>query len=83
MAKEFEKIDHVLFAGCVILMLAGFIMIYSSSSVLAYEKYGDGSYFFKRQVLWAFLGVIMAFVFYGMDPDKMKKLIILLLRGDA
>ncbi|HMB00023.1 MAG TPA: putative peptidoglycan glycosyltransferase FtsW, partial [Spirochaetota bacterium] len=73
MNKEFEKIDYVLFGSFMFLLLAGFIMIYSSSSVLAYEKYGDGAYFFKRQFIYALLGAAGAVVFFKADIRAMKK----------
>lgn len=50
--------DVALFA-CVLAMVAlGLVMVYSASSVVAYERLQDSAYFFKRQALWAALGLI-------------------------
>ncbi|MDR7483397.1 MAG: putative lipid II flippase FtsW [Armatimonadota bacterium] len=49
--------DVALFA-CVLAMVAlGLVMVYSASSVVAYERLQDSAYFFKRQTLWAALGL--------------------------
>jgi len=79
MIKEYEKIDHVLFTACGILLLGGFIMIYSSSSVLAYEKYADGAYFFKRQIMWAIIGMVLAAMSFYADTAKIRRFITPLL----
>lgn len=44
----------------IVLFLLGFglIMIYSASSYEAYEEYGDGAYFFKKQLQAGILGLI-------------------------
>ncbi len=39
------------------LILVGLIMIYSSSSLMALNKYGDSTFFLKRQMIWVALGV--------------------------
>jgi len=73
MKSELEKIDYVLFVDAFALMLIGFIMIYSSSAVFAYENYnGDSAFFLKRQIIWAVAGVIMAVLFYRMPSQKLK-----------
>jgi cell division protein FtsW len=49
--------DVALFA-CVLAMVAvGLVMVYSASSVVAYERLQDSAYFLKRQVAWAALGL--------------------------
>ncbi len=75
MNRDFEKTDHTLFKAAMALTLGGLIMIYSGSSVLAYEGYGDGSYFFKRQFIWLILGLVAGFAFYKIEPENMKKYI--------
>ncbi len=37
----------------------GLVMVYSASSVVAFERYGDAAYFFKRQLLWFALGCLV------------------------
>lgn len=38
------------------LILFGVIQVYSSSFIFAHEKFGDGFYFFKRQIIFALVG---------------------------
>jgi cell division protein FtsW len=46
------------------LVLLGLIMILSASSVAAFATYGSSFMFFKRQLVWAILGIV-AFVFFA------------------
>lgn len=81
MNKELAKVDNVLFIASVALTLGGLIMIYSGSSVLAYESHADGAYFFKRQLLWLLLGLAAGVFFYRLEIEKIKKYIGPLLIG--
>jgi len=61
-----------------ILFLIGIIFIYSASSVFALEKFESASYFVKRQLFGAFLG-LMAMIFFSFVPiNLIKKLTPLL-----
>jgi len=81
MYKKFDShnIDNILFITTIIFILAGLIMIYSSSAVVANGTYKDGAYFFKRQLLWVILGCIIGYIFYKIDKENLKKIIIPLL----
>jgi len=79
--KELAKVDNPLFIAAVALTLGGIIMIYSGSSVLAYESYADGAFFFKRQLLWLILGIAAGVFFYRTETEKMKQYITPLLIG--
>ena len=48
----------------VALVLLGLIMILSASSVAAFATYGSSFMFFKRQLVWALLGIV-AFIFFA------------------
>jgi len=52
-------IDRILIANTAILILTGLIMIYSSTMILAKEKFGDSYFFLKRQLLWLAIGLIL------------------------
>jgi cell division protein FtsW len=41
------------------LCLFGLVMVYSTSSALAWKQHADATYFFKRQILWTFIGVVI------------------------
>jgi cell division protein FtsW len=48
--------DRFIFPTTLVLVVFGVIMVYSASSVLAAEKFGDQRYFLIRQGLWALVG---------------------------
>lgn len=48
--------DTWLFGTAVALVSAGVVMIYSSSAIVAADKFGDPYFFLKRQLFWAALG---------------------------
>lgn len=58
-----------------ILLGLGLIMVLSASSVFALTTRGDSFYIFKRQIIFAVLGVIGAFVAANVKIDSLRKLI--------
>lgn len=55
--------DVTFFAAVLALMTIGLVMLFSASYPYAYQKYnGDSYYFFKRQFIFAVLGVIVMIV---------------------
>lgn len=54
----YRRTDMVLLAVTFLLVAVGLVMIYSTSAVVAQERYGDAFYFLKRQMLWAVLGLL-------------------------
>lgn len=50
--------DRSLILLTLLLLGIGLVMIYSASAVLAGRQYGDSLFFFKRQTLWAVVGLI-------------------------
>jgi cell division protein FtsW len=56
-----------LFTISIVLICIGIIMIYSSSSIYAWEKYGDSFYFLRRHLV--FLGIGLVFTFLAMVFD--------------
>lgn len=60
MAGEKEQkssYDLVLLFVTFALMGIGLVMLYSSSSIMAQQRFGDSMYFVKRQILFAFIGL--------------------------
>lgn len=47
-----------LFLSIIALFGIGLVQVYSSSYIFATESYGDGLYFFKRQLIFTFLAII-------------------------
>ncbi|MBF0501596.1 MAG: putative lipid II flippase FtsW [Candidatus Riflebacteria bacterium] len=65
----------------VILALMGFglIMVYSASSITSLTEMLDGQYYFKRQLLFVFLGLISMFVFSNIHYRKLENIAVPLL----
>src|SRR5512137_381777 len=55
------------------LVVFGVVMIYSSSSIVAMERYGDESYFLKKQFVFAVIGIILMFVLSNLKYETFKK----------
>ncbi|MGQ4809091.1 putative peptidoglycan glycosyltransferase FtsW [Candidatus Entotheonellaceae bacterium PAL068K] len=53
-----RRTDAILLTVTLILVAIGLAMVYSSSAIVALERYGDSLYFLKRQSLWAGLGLV-------------------------
>jgi cell division protein FtsW len=62
-----------------ILILIGFIFIYSSSSVFALEKFGSAHYFAQRQLIGLVLGLVGLIVLYLIPTNVLQKISPLLL----
>ncbi|MFA4916354.1 MAG: putative lipid II flippase FtsW [Syntrophales bacterium] len=52
-----KKPDVILLLVTLCLVIVGTAMVYSSSSILAMERYNDGQYFIKKQIIFVFLGL--------------------------
>ncbi len=53
-------VDRPLLLVTASLIIIGFLMIYSSTMIVAKEKYGDSFFFFKKQLIWLLLSVLIA-----------------------
>ena len=51
--------DIALFIVTIVLVVIGTVMIYSSSSIIAMERYGDGYHYIKKQILFVLLGLVV------------------------
>ncbi len=66
--------DFLLLLSVVILLSAGLIMILSASGYSTLVEYGDSFYFFKRQVLWAVIGLLLMVTVMNIDYRYLKLL---------
>lgn len=65
--------DVPFFAAVLALLTIGLIMLFSASYPSAYQKYdGDSYYFFKRQLIFAVLGVIVMIVMSKVNYKVIK-----------
>lgn len=67
--------DEFILIITLILVLIGLIMVYSSSAIVALKKFGDPYFFLKKQVLWAFLGIIGMLIMIVFDYHVLRKFI--------
>ena len=71
--KEDRTPDIILLLVTLILVTVGTAMIYSSSSILALEKFKDGQYFIKKQLVFVVLGLISMVILTKIDYTTWKK----------
>lgn len=72
--KNMGQIDYGIFYTLCILLSIGVVMVYSASSFYAMFHNNDSMYFFKRQLIWAILGVISMTIMMSIDYHKLKKI---------
>jgi cell division protein FtsW len=53
-----RPMDPWLFVAVLALVAAGVVMVYSASAIVAHDRFGDSAFFFKRQAVWAALGMM-------------------------
>jgi len=68
-----------LFTISTVLICIGIVMIYSSSSIYAWEKYGDSFYFLKRHLFFLLAGLALTFLVMLVDYRLFRKYARLLL----
>jgi len=75
-------LDRSLLIIALILVLFGLIMVYSSTMIVAKERQGDSFYFFKRQVIWLAVGLLIFFTLsYSPYPVYMNPKAIFIFFG--
>lgn len=68
--------DFVLFITTLALIGVGLIMVFSSSAVTANVQFYDPYYFFKRQLIWALIGLVAMIVIMRINYLRLKDLAI-------
>lgn len=71
--NENKSPDIILLLVTLILVTVGTAMIYSSSSIIALEKFKDGQYFLKKQILFVFLGLISMVLMTKISYTQLRK----------
>jgi len=67
--------DLGIIISVVFLISMGMLMVYSTSSVFALEKYGDPNYFLKRHALYLSLGLLSMFVMMKINYRYLRKIV--------
>ena len=71
--------DKLLFTAALILVGLGVVMVYSASAIRAQERFGDPTFFLKKQVLWALIGVTGMVWLMGRDYRGLRPYVVPLL----
>ncbi len=64
-------IDWTLFYATVALAIIGAIMVYSTSSLLAEQRFGSHLFFIKRQMIWLFISAGVMWAVMKLDLKRM------------
>ncbi len=76
-----RDVDTTVLLLAVALTCIGVVMVYSSSSIMAAQRFNDGFYFLKRQLLYTLIGIgLMAGATY-FNYQNWRKLAVLTLLG--
>jgi len=62
-----------LFTVTVVLVCIGVVMIYSASSIYAWERYKDSFYFFKRHLVFLAIGILLTFLVMLIDYRELQR----------
>jgi len=71
LAKKLKP-DRILFFVTLVLVSFGIAMVFSSSAIVAKEKFGDPNYFSFKQLIFATLGLAVMFVVMKVDYHKYR-----------
>jgi len=65
--------DYALLGVILALILGGLVMVFSASAMVAEKRFGGPWFFFKRQLLWAALGLGAMGFFSRLDYNRLKE----------
>lgn len=71
--KRIKNVDKYLIIPFLILSIFSIIMVYSASSYVALQDFGDPQYYFLRQSIFVVMGLILAFVGFVFPFRLLKK----------
>jgi cell division protein FtsW len=71
--KGRRRFDFVLLIVTLALVSIGIVMVYSTSAILAGDRFGDPYYFLKRQLLFAGIGSILMIFMIFFNHEVLKK----------
>lgn len=62
MIERLKQFDYILIGAIIILSVFGLTMVYTSSYTLGELDYNDGLHFFKRQLIFFIIGLVVMFI---------------------
>ncbi|MGE3911002.1 MAG: putative lipid II flippase FtsW [Chloroflexota bacterium] len=74
-----SHVDYVLIGAVGLLLAIGAQMVYSASVIIAYNEFGDETYFFTRQLTWIAIGTVGLIAAASIDYRRWQKISLLAL----
>ena len=71
--RHTRKADTTLVALVVLLMIAGLVLLYSTSAYNGRVKFNDPAYYFKKQLFAGILGFVGMYLISSMDYHRLLK----------
>lgn len=71
-----NKAAIILLVVTLILVTVGIVMLFSTSSLQARDKYGDSNYLLKRQLVWMTLGGVLCATMAATPYQKLRPLVV-------
>lgn len=68
-----RSVDYVIVLCVAFLIIFGLVMVYSASNVVANYRFQDSWYFFKRQLIFAVIGLVVMVGIIKLDLHRFKK----------
>ncbi len=72
-ARKAGSPDTILLATVLALVAFGLVMVYSASSYSALVRFGDSLFYFRRQGIWAVLGLVAMIVTLNLDYNLYRR----------
>ena len=76
MARKLKS-DKLLFLATLLLVLSGWVMVYSASAALAMDRHGQPYYFLFRQVVWVVLGGCLLLAATRVDYRRLERPVVM------
>jgi cell division protein FtsW len=73
MGKGKRRLDIILLFAALALVGIGIVMVYSTSAIIAGDRFGDPYYFLKRQALYAAVGFVLMIVMMLFPYETLKR----------
>ncbi|GAB4325791.1 MAG: putative lipid II flippase FtsW [Candidatus Zixiibacteriota bacterium] len=70
------RADRLLWVGIILLMAVGTVMVLSSSVMIAERRFNDAGYFWKRQITWSVLAIVVMAIVSRVDYRSLRKWIL-------
>jgi cell division protein FtsW len=71
--KGRKRLDFILLFAVLALVGIGIVMVYSTSAIIAGDRFGDPYYFLKRQALYAAVGFVLMLVMMFFPYETLKR----------